>query len=714
MNLHAANFIQKYFKNAKSKKTRASISLILFTSLVMQPLLVFSNPQVVSYRSINNLLSIDSESTNTETAKTDTTKQLKLELPLLSDKEKQAIIFSLFAQQEGDVEESATLLASTKDLELFTGARIFDKINLTKTTMGRAELAGMLTCPISDTSILEKRQAFIQELVHNQQLFNEADALLQEIRQAENSFYSYWKEEDPTTKDFFANRLYFNKEFLKKQNTNSKALEALTRLGNAGTVWQSSQLLATLAIGKYVGGKIGAYTMKLAQDNGHALPIGAVTSYSLAQAITETAQNIKFYANPFNYPKSYETTYATMLLGGMSADTAKKAALAMTCLTAGFVLFQAGSWAWATKNAASDAKLTNNATNFLQTRLIDVATIVESCKQLATLTQKYPIAAEGLLLTNNIHALFALPESTPFGSLITMLQTNTFKGNASFFSHTGRVLAAHELMKCHKEAFAPACQALGELDACMSIAKLYKQSQQHDAAYVFATYQKESAPAVHITGFWHPALNPKTVITNDITLGVNAQSKHIILTGSNTGGKSTILKAMMLSALFAQTITIAPAHSCSLTPFKILGSYLRIVDDIASGNSLFQAEVLRAQNLIEQTQRLSAHDFGFLVIDELFTGTSAEKGSQAAYKVAESLATAPGIVMVVATHFPQLTELEKASHGAFKNYKVDVLKKEDGSIERPFKLEPGISSTSIANDILQQELSGIDFSTTKL
>ena len=69
----------------------------------------------------------------------------------------------------------------------------------------------------------------------------------------------------------------------------------------------------------------------------------------------------------------------------------------------------------------------------------------------------------------------------------------------------------------------------------------------------------------------------------------------------------------------------------------------------------------------------------------------------------------PNLIFIFATHFPLITELEKATHGTVKNYKVDVIKNEDGTITRPFKLEPGISTTSIANELLQTELNEIDF-----
>ena len=61
----------------------------------------------------------------------------------------------------------------------------------------------------------------------------------------------------------------------------------------------------------------------------------------------------------------------------------------------------------------------------------------------------------------------------------------------------------------------------------------------------------------------------------------------------------------MLNALLAQTLTIVPAQSLTLTPFHSLNTYLNIVDNIGSGISQHRAEVRRSIDLINSITHLT-------------------------------------------------------------------------------------------------------------
>ena len=77
-------------------------------------------------------------------------------------------------------------------------------------------------------------------------------------------------------------------------------------------------------------------------------------------------------------------------------------------------------------------------------------------------------------------------------------------------------------------------------------------------------------------------------------------------------------------------------------------------------------------------------------MDEAFNGTEPKAGVEASYKFSEQLGSFDNNMVLLATHFPELTKLEET--GAFKNLQVKVIKKADGSLTRPFKLEQGVST----------------------
>lgn len=235
----------------------------------------------------------------------------------------------------------------------------------------------------------------------------------------------------------------------------------------------------------------------------------------------------------------------------------------------------------------------------------------------------------------------------------------------------------------------------------MSAAKLYKEFEQKKVTYCFVDFVQADKPIVRLQSFWNPFVDDAKVVPNSLTLG-DCERSNIILTGPNAGGKSTVLKAAAISLIFAQTFGIAPAQSMTLTPMSAIATYLNITDDIASGNSLFKAEVLRAQSLIEKVQNLSKDQFSFVAIDEMFSGTSPEEGRAAAYSVAKHLGQFSNNICMIATHYPLLTKLAEDTP-YFANYKVSVRLDADGSITYPFKLEQGISDQHVAIDILQAE-----------
>lgn len=637
----------------------------------------------------------------------------KLEIAQFSDREMLEIVFNLFGANESTTVDN-NLLTVMKDLELFLGqgkepqASIFNKINHTVTTFGQVALARMIASPINEIGSLTARQNLIKELTTNAELFERVEKILQEIKKSQQGFFSFWKEEDEVNKEFFEKRLFFNRSLTKRFNANPYMLEASIRLSNLGNIWTSSQILAQCVAFNYM-------MAKLAQGNPMfaGMPQQSSPFKTAIYSLGELFKNLNPYQAVKNYRLTKEAFLNAITPDGealVAPETAKKIALGMTLLTSGYSYFIVGMSSWNTKNALQDGTLIKDTINHLHARVHCAAKMVEGCNSLNKLVKTNEHFAAGLFCHQGAQRLFETSGDTNFDSLVSLLQTNTLMSEASFFALSGRVLCTYHLMKESKQKFAASLEALGELDACMSIAKLYKKMSAEQVGYNFVNYIESTQPHLELIGFWHPLVPVDKIVTNDITLGNNAQSKNIILTGSNTGGKSTMLKSMMLSTLFAQTITIAPAHHAAITPFAYLGSYLHVLDDVAAGNSLFKSEILRAQSLLENAQALTNRDYGFVVIDELFTGTASDKGSHAAYKVAHKLSGTDNIIYILATHFPELTELEQATDGICKNYKVDVIKKEDGTIIRPFKIEPGISTTGIANDLLQQELADIDFS----
>ena len=110
----------------------------------------------------------------------------------------------------------------------------------------------------------------------------------------------------------------------------------------------------------------------------------------------------------------------------------------------------------------------------------------------------------------------------------------------------------------------------------------------------------------------------------------------------------------------------------------------------------------RTQTLLNSIQSLKPGEYSFVIMDEIFTGTNPKEGKAGAYGVARSIANYSSCICVVATHYKRLTDLEPATNGYFKNYKVYVNISDDGTVTCPYKVVPGISDQAIALLLLEK------------
>jgi len=155
--------------------------------------------------------------------------------------------------------------------------------------------------------------------------------------------------------------------------------------------------------------------------------------------------------------------------------------------------------------------------------------------------------------------------------------------------------------------------------------------------------------------------------------------------------------------LLAQTFGIAPAKSLAITPFTKLLTYLNISDDTGAGVSLFKAEILQSKAIMETVRALKPNEFVFLITDEMFTGTSPDKGEELSFNFAKQLTTFPNCIFIQATHFKKLTELPALTDGICKNYYTGVIIEAGKVVKYTYKLVPGISPISTAEQIVKEE-----------
>ena len=190
-------------------------------------------------------------------------------------------------------------------------------------------------------------------------------------------------------------------------------------------------------------------------------------------------------------------------------------------------------------------------------------------------------------------------------------------------------------------------------------------------------------PVLELEDAYHPLLDTSQ------TKHTLSLQKHIVLTGSNASGKSTVLKTMLLNVLLAQSWGVVCAKRMKWTPFANIRGYLHTVDDCGK-ESLFQAQIRRIEEFIQQAQEQERLQqtmkntpmYSLLVVDEILNSTNPIEAMLLSYQYARTIGSELSNTsrMVMTTHYPVLTTLadhhpEFSNWAMQKEYQIGVNKK---------------------------------------
>lgn len=204
-------------------------------------------------------------------------------------------------------------------------------------------------------------------------------------------------------------------------------------------------------------------------------------------------------------------------------------------------------------------------------------------------------------------------------------------------------------------------KAIATIDVLRSFAKT---ALSHD--YKRPTLTREDA--LEIRSGRHPiierSLDFSAFIPNDTTFSKDARL-HLI-TGPNMAGKSTYIRQCALLLIMAQAGSFVPAERLFFRPIDQVFSRIGASDNIAHGESTFMVEMKETAEIL----RYATAD-SLVILDEIGRGTSTYDGISIAWSVAEFLLKNVPAKTLFATHYHELTQLEKEFPGA-KNFQVSV------------------------------------------
>ncbi|SDT96256.1 DNA mismatch repair protein MutS [Halopseudomonas salegens] len=144
-------------------------------------------------------------------------------------------------------------------------------------------------------------------------------------------------------------------------------------------------------------------------------------------------------------------------------------------------------------------------------------------------------------------------------------------------------------------------------------------------------------------------------VANDVTL--DQDTRMLVITGPNMGGKSTYMRQTALIVLLAHIGSYVPAHSVELSSVDRIFTRIGSSDDLAGGRSTFMVEMSETANILN-----NATDASLVLMDEVGRGTSTFDGLSLAWSAAEYLGRLRAFSLF-ATHYFELTSLAETDPG---------------------------------------------------
>ena len=186
--------------------------------------------------------------------------------------------------------------------------------------------------------------------------------------------------------------------------------------------------------------------------------------------------------------------------------------------------------------------------------------------------------------------------------------------------------------------------------------------------------------------------------------------KHLLITGPNAAGKTTLLKTTIFNIIISQQVGYGFYKKATIAPYDMIHCYINIPDTSAR-DSLFQAEAKRCKDILTKIETGAGANASagagaganasagaganatalrhFCVFDELYSGTNPYEAISSAYAFLKYLHNYDNVNFVITTHFLDLCRrLEKEKRMHNYHMKIETL---NDDFKYTYKMEKGIS-----------------------
>ena len=273
---------------------------------------------------------------------------------------------------------------------------------------------------------------------------------------------------------------------------------------------------------------------------------------------------------------------------------------------------------------------------------------------------------------NRVHGYFIeLPSKQAESAPADYIRRQTLKGAERFITpelktFEDKALSAKSRALAREKQLYEALleQLIGELaplqETAAALAELDVLSNLAERALTldFNCPRFTEQPCLQIEQGRHPVVEQvlsSPFVANDVRL--DDDTRMLIITGPNMGGKSTYMRQTALIVLLAHIGSYVPAAACELSLVDRIFTRIGSSDDLAGGRSTFMVEMSETANILHNASARS-----LVLMDEVGRGTSTFDGLSLAWAAAEQLAKLRAWTLF-ATHYFELTVLPESQPG---------------------------------------------------
>lgn len=583
---------------------------------------------------------------------------------LLSPFERKKMVFSLL-HNFGTLKDSHCVMKPyvAQELNIAIGLDYSKQLNLyktvdrTSTTFGTAVLATNLANPLADKDEILKRQKAVQYLVDNQPILEKLSNTLKEnVAQHENGFLNYFNPNANLAQELFE-MVYWSK---------NSWFKSLNKRTSWRYCWGKSDEI-TYALHPFVESSrfLAIFLLSIVLGNAYDCLI------TLKKPVNNLLNFLKTRYHELINDKDFRRF--SYILAGTSF----------------------GYRALYYKHSLQNFAILRSIYKGLYDRTVDVSYIYKSLNQCHSIIKEIPELKEACgtfaHLNNFVHNNFSNDKKVleDMKKLKNLLNHKVFDKHFNWLSHTGVIQVAHLYITELKNYFVKALEALGEIDALISVAKVFKEHSQQETRYCLVDIIDTQVPYVHVIDAWCPLIGEKFKPLS-IEFGGSQLPNKIMITGPHGGGKSTLERTIAHAKILNQTYGIAPAKEARLSVEDKIGSFMNVKEDLSKGQSKFMAEKARVVEIVKDIEEAVKNKQKIIVfMDEVYSGTMEDQGALMLFNFGKSLAQTEHCMLMIATHFKEhVHSLENLYPNFFKNYHFEIKEMNDRFV-RSFDLKEG-------------------------